>query len=137
MFAHTSKYALKALHYIAVHSSKEKRVLAKDVAIALDLQKPFLSKILKQLAAKDFIQSVKGPYGGFYLTDEQKEKSVMDIIIELEGKDGFSQCILNFESCNEINPCPIHNLVAFEKESLRKAIKNVRITDLHEDLNYL
>lgn len=137
MFAHTSKYALKALHYLAIHSAKENRVLAKDVAIALGLQKPFLSKILKQLAAKDFIQSVKGPYGGFYLTDEQKERSVMEIIMELEGKDSFSQCILNFENCNEINPCPIHTLVAFEKESLRNAINNVRIADLHNDLNYL
>ena len=92
---------------------------------------------MNQLASKNFIHSVKGPYGGFYLTKEQKDRSVMDIIIELEGKDNFSQCILNFESCNEINPCPIHNLVAFEKESLRNSIKNVRITDLQEDLNYL
>ena len=137
MFANTSKYALKALHYIAVHSSEEQRVLAKDVALALELQKPFLSKILNQLSPKDFIQSVKGPYGGFYLTKEQKDRSVMDIIVELEGRDSFSQCILNFENCNELNPCPIHKLVAFEKESLHTAIQNVRIADLQENLNYL
>lgn len=137
MFANTSKYALKALHYISVHSSGEKRVLAKDVAVALDLQKPFLSKILKQLAAKDFIKSVKGPYGGFFLTEEQKSKSVMNIIIELEGRDRFKQCVLNFDNCNEKNPCPIHNLVAFEKEALRNSVNNVRISDLSEDLNYL
>jgi Rrf2 family protein len=137
MLAHTSKYGLKALHYIAIYSSEENRILAKDVAKALDLQKPFLSKILKQLATKNFIQSVKGPYGGFYLTEKQKDRSVMDVIIELEGRDRFTQCVLNFENCNEKNPCPIHNLVAFEKESLRNSIKNVRIADLHEDLNYL
>lgn len=137
MFTNASKYGLKALHYIAVNATEEQKIMAKDVANALDLQKPFLSKILKQLATKEFIQSVKGPYGGFYLTDEQKERSVMEIVLELEGKDSFSQCILNFENCNEINPCPIHTLVAFEKESLRNAINNVRIADLHNDLNYL
>lgn len=136
MFAHTSKYGLKALHYIAVNATKEERVMAKEIAKALTLQKPFLSKILKHLASKDFIQSVKGPYGGFYLTEEQKRKSVMDVIIEFEGKDRFKQCVLNFDHCNETNPCPIHNLVVLEKEALRKSIKNVRILDLQNDFNY-
>lgn len=136
MVAHTSKYGLKALHYIAVNGTEQERIMAKEVADALNLQKPFLSKILKLLASKDFIKSVKGPYGGFYLTEEQKRRSVMDIIIELEGRDRFRQCVLNFDHCNEANPCPIHNLVVLEKEALRKSIKNVSILDLQNDFNY-
>ena len=136
MFANTSKYGLKALHYIAVHASENDRIMVKDIAVALEIPKPFLSKILKQLANKSFIQSVKGPYGGFYLTEDQKEMSVLDIIIELEGKDKFKQCVLNFENCNDHNPCPIHHLVAMEKNAMRNTIKNVRIKDLTSNFNY-
>ncbi|MCB0458298.1 MAG: Rrf2 family transcriptional regulator [Flavobacteriaceae bacterium] len=136
MFANNSEYGLKALHYIAVNASEDERMMAKDIAKALEIPKPFLSKILKQLANKNFIQSVKGPYGGFYLTELQKEISVLDIIVELEGKDKFKQCVLNFENCSDQHPCPIHELVAIEKNALRNTIKNVRIVDLSSHFNY-
>ena len=136
MFAHSSKYALKALHYIAKNGSSENRLMAKDIAKAVDIPKPFLSKILKQLALNNFVTSVKGPYGGFYLTDDQLKNSILDVIVELEGRNRFSQCVLNFENCNEKNPCPIHHLVIEEKNGLSQVIKNTLISDLKDNFGY-
>lgn len=137
MLSHTSKYALKALHFISKAASEKQKLPAIEIAERTGIPKPFLSKLLKQLASIDLVSSQKGPNGGFYLNHDQMEKTIMDVIIHLEGKDSFKACILNFEACNEQEPCPIHSLVAKEKSGLRAAINRIKISDLSDDLTYL
>ena len=130
MLANSSKYAIKALHYIASNASEEHKLLVKDIAEATDLPRPFLSKILQQLSAKNMISSTKGRNGGFYLTQEQLHESILDIIVEIEGKDSLKMCAINFDNCDAINPCPIHHLIAAEKDQLRHCYQQITLMDL-------
>ncbi len=136
MLSHTAKYAIKALHYISKHGNAEQKLTAVQIAESANIPKAFLSKFLKQLAQLDMISSTKGPNGGFFLTENQLKQSVMDVIVAIEGKDRFQQCVLNFDFCNAENPCPIHDFVIQEKDALRNAIKNVKLLDLSDNLNY-
>ncbi len=137
MLSHTSKYALKALHFISKATSDKAKLPALEISEQTGIPKPFLSKLLKQLASLNIVSSNKGPNGGFFMTEAQLSQSVLDIIIRLEGKDIFKACILNFEACDERTPCPIHALVAKEKSGLRNSINRLKISDLSDDLSYL
>lgn len=139
MLSNSSKYALKAVVYIAAKSSAENKLLVKEIAENTNVPKPFLSKILQQLAANDLLSSTKGPHGGFFITENQLKNSVMDIVIETEGRDKLQQCFLNFENCNSHNPCPVHDFIAPAKESLRKSLQQVTIKELKEqgNLNFI
>lgn len=130
MLSHASKYALKALHYLVKNSSVENKVLSMEIASATAVPKPFLSKILQQLSMKDYVSSAKGRKGGFYLTEKQKERSILDIIIEVEGKDAIRHCILNLDHCDESNPCAIHHFVSEAKSNLHHSLKGIRLSDL-------
>lgn len=57
-------------------------------------------------------------------------RSILDIIIELEGEDIFEKCILRFEACNSDKPCPIHHLVFKEKTQLNMRFRKLKIKDL-------
>ncbi len=133
MLSNASKYAVKAINHLVLNSSEENKLLVKDIAELLDIPKPFLSKILQQLSGGNYISSAKGPGGGFYVTAEQLEGSILDIIVEIEGKDRFKQCALNFDDCNESKPCAIHHLIATMKDGLRKAYKDIRLKDLKSE----
>ena len=135
MLANSSKYAIKSIVYIVSNSSPEKKLLVKDIAKNIDAPQPFLSKILQQLSTKNYLSSTKGPNGGFFVTEEQLEKSVMDIIVEIEGRDRLKQCALNFENCDSENPCPIHDFISDVKEELRASLSNIKVIDL-KDKNY-
>jgi Rrf2 family transcriptional regulator, iron-sulfur cluster assembly transcription factor len=136
MLSNTAKYAIKALHCISKHSDIRNKMTATEIAEITRIPKPFLSKLLKQLAQLDMISSSKGPNGGFYLSQIQLKQSVLKIITTIEGKDSFHMCILNFTSCNADRPCPIHHLISDEKDSLRNAIRKITLLDLSENLNY-
>ena len=130
MLSNSSKYAVKALAHLVNHSSIDKKILVKDLAKAAKVPQPYLSKILQQLTAKDYLSSIKGRNGGYFITKAQGENSVLDIIVGIEGKDQLQQCILNFEYCDNENPCSIHQLVAFQKDALRKSFKTIKLKDL-------
>ena len=137
MLSHSSKYTLKALHYLSQESTKKEKLNAEQLARFTKVPQPYLSKLFKKLSAVGMVSSVRGPKGGFYLSEKQKEQSIFDIILYLEGEDHFENCILDFEACNAKKPCPIHYLINQEKEALRNTIKKLKISDLSTDLTYL
>jgi Rrf2 family iron-sulfur cluster assembly transcriptional regulator len=133
MLSNSSKYAVKALVHLVNHSSKDNKILVKDLAKVTELPQPYLSKLLQQLTAKDYLSSIKGRNGGYFITKAQAENSVLDIIVEIEGKDILQLCILNFDNCDNKNPCSIHNLVASQKDALRKSFKAIKLKDLGKE----
>lgn len=132
MLSNSSKYAVKALVNLVNNSSEGNKILIKDLAKDTELPQPYLSKLLQQLTTKDYLSSVKGRNGGYFITEEQLENSVLDIIVEIEGKDILQLCILNFDNCDHKNPCPIHHLIASQKSALQKSFKTIKLKDLGE-----
>ena len=130
MLSNSSKYAVKALVHLVNHSSEDNKILVKHLAKATEIPQPYLSKILQQLTAKNYLSSVKGRNGGYFITQSQGENSVLDIVVGIEGKDQLQLCILNFDNCDNNNPCSIHHLVASQKDALRKNFKAIRLKDL-------
>jgi Rrf2 family iron-sulfur cluster assembly transcriptional regulator len=130
MLSNSSKYAIKALVHLVNHSSEDNKILVKNLAKATEVPQPYLSKLLQQLTAKNYLSSVKGRNGGYFITESQGENSVLDIIVGIEDKDILQQCILNFENCDNKNPCSIHHLVASQKDALRNSFKGIKLKDL-------
>ena len=134
MLANSSKYALKALIFLVNNSSEEDKLQAKYIAESTGLPKPFLSKILQVLATKNYLSSSKGPNGGFYISETQLKNSLLDIIIEIEGKDRLHMCALNSDECDAQSPCAIHDLIAPKADELRKIYKEITLKQLKEVL---
>lgn len=130
MLANNTKYAITGLGHIMKNSVKGEITKVGEIAERHDIPQAFLSKILQQLTRVGFLSSKKGPNGGFYLTEEQMQTSIMDIVIELEGEDFFSNCLLRFEACNNENPCPVHFLLIKEKDAITNKFRKIKIVDL-------
>ena len=130
MLSNSSKYALKAVLYLAVNSSKTKKILAKNISKPTNIPKPYLSKILQELAKHDIVSSVRGPHGGFYLSDKNRAQPVMLIVDVIDGKKRIESCMLSLEDCNENKPCPLHELVGPMRTKFIKSLENKTIEAL-------
>jgi Rrf2 family protein len=130
MISNSSKYAIKSLVYIVNNASEDHKLLVKDIARETQVPRHYLSKILQQLSAKNYLSSTKGPGGGFFITKKQLKTSLIDIVVETEGKDRLSRCILNYEQCDAQNPCPIHDMIAPAKDALRHQLKMITLENL-------
>jgi Rrf2 family transcriptional regulator, iron-sulfur cluster assembly transcription factor len=135
MLSNASKYAIRAMLYLAQNSNPENKIGAKLIAKALETPQPFLAKILQQLATNMIISSSKGPTGGFYLSDDNKQNYLWDIIVCIDGGHKFEQCYLGLSKCDSQNPCPVHHIVLPFKEKILTTFKGKTINDLVKEMD--
>ncbi len=127
MFSKTCEYAIRALIFIAQKSKDGSRISIKDISSGIDSPEYFIAKILQDLSRKGFVQSAKGPNGGFYMDDANLEQSVADIVREIDGDKLFSGCGLGLKECSEDHPCPIHNDFKYIRQEIKDMLDNSKI----------
>jgi len=112
MLSNTCKYAIRAVIFLAINNSENKKIGIKEISKELKIPSPFLGKILQMLAKQKLLNSTKGPNGGFGLAKPAKEISLLNIIEIIDGLDLFSDCIIGLSSCKQTGNndlhCPIH-----------------------------
>lgn len=134
MFSNSAKYALKAVLYLALHSNENKKMMVKDICEPVNVPKAYLGKLLQELAKHDVISSTRGPKGGFYLSEENRNQTLMQVIDVIDGKRRMESCLLSLSDCNENEPCPLHKLVGPMKSRLIENLENMTIEQLSSDL---
>lgn len=130
MLSNTSKYAIRAVIYLALFSTREKKVGIKEVASELDIPSPFLGKILQMLARHHILGSTKGPNGGFFLNKPAIDISLMEIIELIDGNDTFSTCVIRNANCSHDDPCALHDRIAHLRNEERMLFSTESIADL-------
>jgi len=134
MISNSAKYALIAVIYLGTNSSEEHKILAKDLSHNTGVPKAYLSKLMQALTKENLISSVRGPKGGFYLTDDEKNQFLIDIVTAIDGEHRIKKCILTLHNCDASHHCPLHNLVSDSKNDFLKKFQETKIKDLVEDI---
>lgn len=134
MLSNTSKYALRAVLYLAVNATKNKKLGIKKISEDLEIPTPFLGKILQSLAKHNLLTSIKGPNGGFGLAKEASKIRLIEIIEIIEGKDVFNTCFVSNKSCDHVdNVCPMHEKYFTIKTQYNDFFKNTTVSALTKD----
>lgn len=135
MISNSSKYAIRAVLYLALHSSGSHKILAKDISSLTNIPKAYLAKLLQELSRHNIVSSVKGPGGGFYLSEDNKKIPLMKIIQVIDGDNRLTSCMLSLQECDEKHPCPMHDLVGNTKVNFVKNLEQNTVEDLVKDIH--
>lgn len=124
MFSKATEYALRATIYIAQKSSEDHKLGIDEIAHAIDSPKSFTAKILQILTRDNhIISSVRGPNGGFFLTQKSKKLPARSILLAMGEEEILEKCVLGLKQCSELQPCPMHA----QYKSIRKQLKELFI----------
>jgi Rrf2 family iron-sulfur cluster assembly transcriptional regulator len=134
MFSKSCKYAIRAVLFLAIHADPDHKIGVKEIAEALDVPKHFLAKILQQLSRYNLITSVKGPSGGFYLSEENRQASLRSVIECIDGPEVFTSCILGLQVCSSEHPCPLHTQAYIYREGLLRLVDGKTIDQLSKQV---
>lgn len=135
MFSKTCEYAIRAVIFIAQQTKEGSRIGIKDIAKGIDSPEYFIAKILQDLSRKGYVQSAKGPTGGFFLNDENLNQSLSEIVREMDGDKIFTGCALGLKECSETHPCPVHNEFKYIRKQLKNMLENSKIVDFLDPLD--
>ena len=135
MFSKACEYGIRAVIYIAEQSQNNRRVSLREVAQAIDSPEAYTSKILQQLSRNKFINSSKGPTGGFWMDNlVLEETKLSSIVATIDGDNVFVGCGLGLKQCNENKPCPVHHRFKVIRDELKKMLETTTIKALVLDI---
>jgi len=109
MLSNSSKYAIKAVLFLALNTTQDKKLMVKDIFEPINVPQAYIAKLLQELSRKQIISSSRGSMGGFYLTKANRTHTIMDIIRALDTEKGIETCLLSLKYCDDNKPCPLHH----------------------------
>lgn len=134
MLSNACQYAIRSILYLSIYSDKDNKIGVKKIAEELETPQPFLAKLLQQLTRSDLVSSTKGPNGGFFLSEANKQNAIWDIVMNIDGSEKFDQCFLGLARCEDKNPCPVHHITAPFKKKILADFKDKTIEVFTADL---
>lgn len=105
-----------------------------ETAVSLDIPVPFTVKILQELVRNGIVSSLKGPGGGFYLSEKNLNLPLIEIVKTIDGLSFFSSCGLGLSECSEEHPCPIHHTFKETRTRLLGLLSETKVRDLSKEL---
>lgn len=131
MFSKTCEYALRAVIKISRSSLEGNIINLHEVSKALESPEPFTAKIVQQLSKNKIVEAIKGPAGGYKISEEKMKNTKIITIVELfDGKDVMSKCVLGFKECGNSNPCCFHNKYVPIRKQLEKELTNCSLLEI-------
>ena len=134
MISKSCKYAIRATVFLASRAGGDVKLGVKEIAEENEAPAPFTAKILQILNRNKIVTSLKGPYGGFFCTEEQLNLPVLEIVNAVDGVAVFKECVMGLHICSDEHPCPMHYKYAETRDRLLKTFRETSIRSLAEDL---
>jgi len=134
MLSNSTKYALKAVLFLGVHSGESKKIQARELSEPINVPAAYIAKLMQELARNELVSSKKGPHGGFYLSEENRKVTLRQIVECLDGDYRLTSCMLSLSQCNAEKPCPIHHLVGSIKFDFLEKFSQATIDELVRDI---
>lgn len=134
MLSSASKYAIRSVLYMAGKRADNKKFGAAEVAKELELSTHFVAKLLQQLARTGVISSLKGPHGGYFLSEDNLQQKLCDVIAVFESESVFEGCFLGLPECGNDHPCPVHEVFSEFRENILYKFKQQTISELAKEV---
>lgn len=135
IFSKTCEYAMRAVFFIARRTASGGRVGIKEIAAGINSPEHFLAKILQDLSRRGFVQSAKGPNGGFYMDKMSLQRRLSEVVEAVDGNGIFTGCGIGLEYCSETNPCPLHHEFKAIRNQIQQLLQQTTIGEFNGDLN--
>ncbi|GAB4315169.1 MAG: Rrf2 family transcriptional regulator [Candidatus Zixiibacteriota bacterium] len=129
LLSSTCQHALRALIHLA-RRYDQGPVLVREIAKSANIPRPFLSKILYDLKRIDLVRSVKGPGGGFVLSQSPDQTTLGQVVDAIDGLDTIRErCLLGLKECSDDSPCPLHEYWSTARADYLRTLETVTLRD--------
>ena len=103
---------------------------AQELAERARLELPTVSKLLKQLAHADLVQSFRGVNGGYKLSRAPLRITIAEIVTAMEGPIGMTECSAHSGTCGHEPHCGVRVNWQRINQAIAQALGSVSLADM-------
>jgi len=97
------------------------------IAEATHTSKHHVAKVMQRLAKDNFVNSQRGPTGGFTLKKPANEITFLDVFESIEGRTQIPNCLFNTPVC-PFDQCIMNNITQKMAEEFVQYLKNQTVS---------
>jgi Rrf2 family protein len=90
----------------------------------------YLEQLIIPLKKAGLITSVRGPKGGHMLAKTPQEINLWEVLLNLESKFTFVDCLSDKTCCDSISTCPIRPVWGKAFDSMKTIFKDTTLVDV-------
>lgn len=123
-----SNLAIHALAYLA-HLDQVEALPVTKIAEVLGVSKDHLGKVMQRLTRQGFVNSRRGPRGGFNFARVPSEVTLLEIIEAVDGPLNSRKCLLGHPVCLK-RKCVVSDLMHRIYQDVHRELSQARLSDL-------
>lgn len=113
-----------------VELGRGQRLKAGDLAAALGTTTGFVPQVVGPLVRAGWVRSDPGPTGGYSLSVDLDDLSVLDVIEVAEGPTDSGRCVVVDRPCDNTAPCVVHEAWVEARRHLISHLSRTSLSDL-------
>lgn len=121
-------YAVRALRHLARQDGGA--VSVAQMAPELNIPRPYLRRILQDLARHGILRSFRGRRGGFALNKPPEDIVLTDVIKLFQGEFDFAPCVVRGELCSNAPTCPLRRTIKDVEELAVERLEKTSLASL-------
>ncbi|TWU26696.1 HTH-type transcriptional regulator CymR [Novipirellula galeiformis] len=125
-------YACLAMLELAMRAEDAAPVAVREITDQHNIPGPFLVQILRTLRTAGWVQSVRGSQGGYRLSVDPKEITLLDVAEAMGCQEGSSHVAENATQTDQ----SLQRVWDKASEASREVLSSVRLSDLAEQCRY-
>lgn len=126
MLSKTAEYALRAVACLAGGDGSP--ASADSLAAKTQVPRRYLHRVLNELADADLVGSRPGPGGGYELTKDPAEITILDVVNAVAPVQRIRECPLGLPSHQRL--CPLHSALDRVYAEAEAAFRSVTMREL-------
>jgi FeS assembly SUF system regulator len=103
---------------------------AADLAETSGLETPTVSKLLKPLAQAGLVSSLRGAHGGYRLSRDAAEISLIEIVEAMEGPLAMTECSQHENHCGIAHQCGVRSNWRLINDVVADALRGVTLAQM-------
>lgn len=123
-----TRYGLRLLIELAIN--KGNFVSLKDVSKNEGISNKFLERIVSDLKKAGFVESERGPAGGYKLKRDPQDITLKEVIELFEGEGAIVECLKDPLLCERSGFCKSRSLWQEADRKISEALLSIRLTDI-------
>jgi Rrf2 family protein len=125
-----SEAAFIALHGMVIVAQSEKKELVNVIEIAdrLNSSRHHVAKVMQRLVKDGYLNSHRGPTGGFTMKKRAEDINLLEIYESIEGKIDIGKCPLDHPVC-KFEKCIFNNVTMKMTEEFVDYMKKEKLSD--------
>ncbi|OGF49490.1 MAG: hypothetical protein A2231_01700 [Candidatus Firestonebacteria bacterium RIFOXYA2_FULL_40_8] len=129
LITRSTDYAVRALKYLA---EKGKEASAAELTQKLKIPRAFMRKIMQLLGKNGFVESRKGPGGGFLLLKKPEEIFLIELIKLFQGQVCLNECVFKKKVCVNKSSCFLSKKLGEIEEYAYLVLSRINLKEIME-----